>query len=183
MRKIKITSKKYDGSLRDEYEAFVYAEDDERLIVYAPPGTVDYDHRKQRWGTSPDGSIELYYKTRWYIVWHCCEQNSGRNLIYTHLAMPPIITDTSMQWTDLDLDYRVHLDGRIELLDEDEYYEHIVTMGIPEDVQARVRAACTEIERLYHERADPFNHADYVALYWQIARKQRPSEIKPPADN
>ena len=29
-------------------------------------------------------------------------------------------------------------------------------------------AACTEIEALYHQRADPFNYAKQVALYQRI---------------
>ena len=61
MRKIKIISRKYDGSLRDEYEAFLYAEDEERLVVYAPSGTLDYDHHNQAWSAAPDGLLELYF--------------------------------------------------------------------------------------------------------------------------
>ena len=33
MKRIRVTSRKYDGRLRDAYEAFLYAEDDERLVV------------------------------------------------------------------------------------------------------------------------------------------------------
>jgi protein associated with RNAse G/E len=69
---------------------------------------------------------------------------------------------------DLDLDYRVHLDGRLERLDEDEYREHMISMGYPANVQAQVEAACAEIEAAYHARTDPFNHAAQVALYQQI---------------
>jgi hypothetical protein len=43
MRTIRITSRKYDGRLRDEYEALLYAEDAKRLVVYAPIGTMSYD--------------------------------------------------------------------------------------------------------------------------------------------
>lgn len=36
MRKIKIVSRKYDKTLRDEYKVFLYAEDKETLVVYTP---------------------------------------------------------------------------------------------------------------------------------------------------
>ena len=52
----------------------------------------------------------------------------------------------------------MHLDGRIELLDEDEYAERSVTMGYPPTVHAQVRAACAEVEALYQARAYPFNY-------------------------
>jgi protein associated with RNAse G/E len=168
MRKISIVSSKYDGSLRDEYAAYLYAEDAERLVVYTPPGTLSYDHRKQAWSAAPDGLLELYFKARWYTVWHICEQTSNVNQIYTHISMPATLTATGIEWVDLDLDYRVHLDGSIERLDEHEYREHMATMGYPADVHAQVQAACSEVEARYQARAYPFNHAEQVALYQQI---------------
>jgi protein associated with RNAse G/E len=168
MRKIKIVSKKYDGSLRDEYEAFLVAEHEEGFVVYTPPATMDYDFRKQAWFEGPDGLVELYFRARWYTVLHICEQNSRVNRIYTHLSMPAVRTETGIEWVDLDLDYRVHLDGRIERLDEQEYVENRVAMCYPAEVHEQVQAACAEVEALYQKRAYPFNHAAQVALYRQI---------------
>jgi protein associated with RNAse G/E len=168
MQRIRIISRKYDGRLRDEYEAFLYAEDDEWLVVYAPVGTMSYDRRKQIWVPAPDGLLEIYFKTRWYNVWHICEQISSINQIYSNLSMPAVRIETGIAWVDLDLDYRVHMDGRMERLDEEEYRAHIASMGYPVEVQAQVQAACAEIESLYHQRADPFDHAVQVALYQQI---------------
>jgi len=168
MRTIRIVSRKYDGRLRDDYEAFLYAEDDERLVVYAAVGTISYDHRTQAWVAAPDGLLEIYFKARWYCVWHICEQSSNINQMYINLSMPARLTAAGIEWVDLDLDYRVHLDGRMERLDEDEYRAHIASMGYPPEVQTQVQAACAEIESLYHQRADPFNHAEQVALDQQI---------------
>jgi protein associated with RNAse G/E len=168
MQKIRIISRKYDGRLRDEYEALLYAEDDERLVVYAPVGTMSYDRHKQAWVGAPDGLLEIYFKHRWYNVWHICEQTSHINQMYCNLSMPAVRTDTGIEWIDLDLDYRVHMDGRIERLDEDEYCAHIASMGYSLEMQAQVQAACAEIEALYQQRADPFNHATQVARYQQI---------------
>jgi protein associated with RNAse G/E len=175
MRTISIISRKHDGSLRDQYEAFLYAEDDERLVVYAPAGTLSYDGRTQAWSEAPDGLLEIYFKTRWYSVWHICEQTSNINQMYINLAMPAALTVRGIEWIDLDLDYRVHLDGRLERLDEDEYRAHTLSMGYPANVQAQVQAACAEIEAAYHAQVDPFNHAAQVALYQQIKAAEAPS--------
>ena len=168
MQTIRIVSRKYDGRLRDEYEALLYAEDGERLVVYAPVGTLSYDRRMHTWVPAPDGLLEIYFKNRWYCVWHVCEQRSNINQMYINLAMPARLTAVGVEWVDLDLDYRVYLDGRLERLDEDEYCAHIASMGYPAEVQAQVQAACTEIESLYHQRADPFNHPEQVARYQRI---------------
>jgi len=168
MQPIRIISRKYDGRLRDAYEAFLYAEDDERLVVYAPVGTMSYDRHTQAWVPAPDGLLEIYYKTRWYNVWHICEQISNINQIYCNLALPAVRTAEGIAWVDLDLDYRIHLDGRLEQLDAEEYRAHIASMGYGAEVQPQVQAACAEIEALYQQHADPFNHAVQVALYQQI---------------
>src|SRR5690348_16699941 len=173
MQKIRVTSRKYDGRLRDAYEAFLYAEDDERLVVYAPVGTLSYDRRTQTWVPAPDGLLEIYFKQRWYNVWHICEQTSNINQIYCNLALPAVRTAEGIEWIALDMDYRVHMDGRIERLDAEEYRAHIASMGYPADVQAQVQAACTGIEALYQQRADPFNHAAQLARYQQIKVEHR----------
>jgi len=178
MRTISIISRKYDGSLRDEYAAFLYAEDAERLVVYVPAGTPSYDHRRQAWSDAPDGLLELYFKTRWYSIWHICEQTSNVNQMYIHLSMPATVTASGIAWVDLDLDYRVHLDGRLERLDEDEYREHMSSMSYPANVQAQVLAACVEIEAAYHAQADPFNHAAQVGLYRQIKAAEASSNAE-----
>jgi protein associated with RNAse G/E len=168
MQTIRIVSGKYDGRLRDEYEALLYAEDGERLVVYASVGTLSYNRDTQAWVPAPDGLLEIYFKARWYNVWHICEQTSNLNQIYCNLSMPAVRTAEGIEWNDLDLDYRVHMDGRMERLDEDEYRAHIASMGNPAEVQVQVQAACAEIESLYQQRADPFNHPEQVAHYQQI---------------
>jgi protein associated with RNAse G/E len=168
MRSIRVISHKYDGRLRDDYEAFLYAEDDQRLVVYAPTGTMSYDRRTQTWVAAPDGLLEIYFKARWYNVWHICEQVSNANQMYINLATPATVTARGIEWVDLDLDYRVHLDGRLEQLDADEYRAHIASMGYPAEVQAQVQASCAAIESLYRQRADPFNHPAQAALYRRI---------------
>jgi protein associated with RNAse G/E len=168
MRTISIISRKYDGSLRDEYKAFLYAEDDQRLVVYAPPGTMSYDRHKQAWSESPDGLLEIYFKSRWYSVWHICEQTSNVNQMYINLAMPAVVTAAGIEWIDLDLDYRVHLDGRLERLDEDEYQAHKISMGYTAQMDAQVWAACAEIEAACQAQIEEFDHAAHVSLYQQI---------------
>jgi protein associated with RNAse G/E len=170
MRQIRVVSRKYDGRLRGEYTAFLYRATPECLVVFTPPGTREYDARKQAWVEGPDGLLELYFPARWYSVWHICEQNSRRNLIYAHISMPAVLAGDLLEWVDLELDYRVHLDESIERLDEEEFERASHALGYPPHVIHSARAACVEIEDLYRQRAYPFNHRDQVALYQRIGQ-------------
>ena len=168
MKPITIRSYKYDGHPRDEYTAFKYTEDAESCTVFVPPGTKSYDYRTQTWLSAPDGLVERYFKTRWYTIWYVCAQHSGLNQMYIHISMPATVTETTVAWVDLDIDYRVHTDGRMEQLDADEYHTHRMSMAYPDAVHDAVRAACAEIESLCPHQQYPFNHAAHVALYEQI---------------
>ncbi|MEZ4726786.1 MAG: DUF402 domain-containing protein [Caldilineaceae bacterium] len=168
MRRIKIVSKKYNGTLRDEYESYLYAEDETMIVTLSPPGTPYYYHKKQGWFAAEDGLLEFYFKQKWYNVWHICEQNSGINRIYANIAMPATFQDDVLTWVDLDLDLRVYLDNSIELLDEDEFLENSTLWAYPSAVVEQARAAVAELLAGYQQRVFPLSHAAQVALYERI---------------
>lgn len=168
IRKIKVISRKYNGALRDEYEAYLVAEDEEVITLLTPPGTPCFSPKKGAWLPGPDGLLELYFKQQWYNVWHICEQKSGWNQIYANIAMPPILQADVLTWIDLDLDLRVHLDGSLEVLDEDEFVTHSDLFAYPPLVVEQARAAVDELVRLYQQGAYPFTYAEQVARYEQI---------------
>jgi protein associated with RNAse G/E len=176
MRKVRVLSRKYDGSLRDECETCLHAETDAAVTLFCPPGLLSWDHRKAAWQTAPDGALEIYFKRRWYHVWHICEQTSNLNLMYIHIAMPATfqtacldrVQTRCLEWTDLDLDYRVHPDNSVEQLDQDEFERNAQRMGYPPGLIEQVRLACREVESLLAGRTYPFDHARQVDLYRRI---------------
>jgi len=174
MRKVKVVSKKYDGSLRDEYETCLCAESDETIVLFSEPGLRYWDQRKAAWFHAPDGLLEIYFKHRWYNVGHITEQVSNLNLIYVNIALPATFQQDAVEWTDLDLDYRVHLDHRVERLDQAEFEQNIQRLGYPPDLIEQVGAACREVEAGLARRDFPFDYERQVELYWRIKR-ERPS--------
>ena len=161
-------SKKYDGSLRDEYETDLYAETDETIILFSVPGLRYWDHRRAAWFEAQDGLVEIYLKHKWYNVWHIAEQVSNTNLIYVNIALPATLREQGVEWTDLGLDYRVHLDNSVERLDQEEFERNTRRMGYPEDLIEQVRAACRAVEAGLANRAFPFDYEQQVALYHRI---------------
>ncbi|MFN2236988.1 MAG: DUF402 domain-containing protein [Anaerolineales bacterium] len=168
MRKVKVLSKKYDGSLRDEYQTYLYAETDETITLFSLPGLKYWDHRKAAWFTAQDGLIEIYFKHRWYNVWHICEQVSHTNRIYVNICMPATRHATVIEWIDLDLDYRVHLNNSVERLDQAEFEQNIQLMGYPPDLIVQAQIACREVEDGLISQVYPFDYEKQVQLYHQI---------------
>ena len=173
MKKVKVVSRKYDGSLRDEYDTYLFAETDETVTLFSEPGTPFWYERKAAWFEAPDGLIEIYFKHRWYNLWHICEQNSNVNLMYVNIAMPATLQAGRLEWTDLDLDYRVHLDNSVERLDEDEFEDNTQRLNYPSDLVAQVHAACQEVESLLSIGTYSFDYARQVELYWRIKAELR----------
>jgi protein associated with RNAse G/E len=168
MRKVLVVSKKYNGSLRDEYETFLYAETDETITLFSLPGLKYRDHRKSTWIEAEDGLLEIYFKQKWYNVWHICEQVSQTNLIYVNICMPVTFQASVLEWVDLDLDYRVYLDNSVKQLDQAEFEKNTQLMQYPSDLIQQTQAACQEVEAGLMSWVYPFDHERQVELYNQI---------------
>jgi uncharacterized protein len=168
MKQIRVISKKYDGSLRDEYTGFLVAETSEVIILISLPGSSSYDYRKNAPLATPDGLIEIYFKKRWYDVWHICEQVSNLNVMYINVSLPATLKGDILEWVDLDLDYRVHMDKRVERLDQDEFKENSQRMHYPEHLIEKALSACQDIEKGLNSGMFPFNHQEQVEFYQRL---------------
>lgn len=166
MHKIKVISKKYDGRLRDEADAFLVARDSDTVVLLQPPGTLEYSARTQQWEAMTDGLLLLFFTNRWYNVWHIADQRSHFNRIYANIALPAHwLDDNTLEWIDLDLDIRVHMDGSLELLDEDEFLENQQRFAYPSQVVAQARAAAQAALDLCERQRYPFDYDIQVARY------------------
>lgn len=170
MKHVRVVSKKYDGSLRDEYESYVVSETLDTITLLSPPGLRYRDYRKAVWLEAPDGLIEIYFKNKWFNAWHVCEQNSNLNLIYINISLPATMKENGLEWTDLDLDYRVHLDNTVERLDQEEFQENSKRMNYPAYLIEQALAACEEVERGLKHRTFPFNYEEQVERYKHFIR-------------
>jgi protein associated with RNAse G/E len=167
MRKIQVIKKKYDGSLCDKHEAYLCEETDELITLLSLPGTGYWLYPKATWLKTPDGLLEIYPKRKWYNVWHIAVQNSYTNLMYVNIAMPVVLDGETLGWVDLELDYRVHLDRSVELIDEDEFQLNGQRMKYPLGLIEQVHAACREVEDGFAHKIFPFDYEQQVKRYYQ----------------
>jgi hypothetical protein len=90
---------------------------------------------------------ETFYTDRWYNVFALYVGETGRlKGWYCNVTRPTEITPTEICWTDLALDVWVDPDGRVTVLDEDEFW------AIP--MSADERAHCLQaLAVIKHEAA------------------------------
>ena len=174
MRKIQVIKKKYDGSLCDEHEAYLCEETDQRITLFSLPGTGYWIYHKATWLHTPDGLLEIYPKRKWYNIWHIGVQNSYTNLMYVNIAMPTVLDGETLDWVDLDLDYRVHLDHSVELIDETEFQQNRQRYKYPPDLIEQVHEACGEVEDGLMRNIFPFDYEQQVKRYNQINADFKP---------
>ena len=158
---VRVVSTKYNGTLRDTYGAQIVDHVGAVLRLSVPAGIPTFGAKEGRWVAAEDSAVEIYFADRWYNVWHF--RSSPRNLWYCNIAMPAAFDGKVLRWVDLDLDVRCHVDGSIQVLDEDEFERHRVEMCYPDEVAERTLAALDEVLHLARRRIFPFDHDEQNA--------------------
>ncbi len=174
---MRILSKKYNGSLRSENHPAHYRTDSGFVEVYSAPGSPYLYHKTNAWRKNENGLIEMFFSDRWYNVMHIFEHESHDYAMYINLALPAEISGEEVVWVDMDLDYRVGLDGRIELIDEDEFEENKLEQSYPSEIIDQVLAASELLPELIKRAAFPFNYSEQESRYneWIATHRKSPS--------
>jgi len=79
--------------------------------------------------------------------------------VYVDMTTPPVWDGTSVRAVDLDLDVIEEPDGRVWVDDEDEFAEHQVAYGYPQEIVTLAEASRDRIRELLTTRRPPFDHA------------------------
>jgi uncharacterized protein len=81
---------------------------------------------------------------------------SGPFELYVDVTSAPVWSGGTMTCVDLDLDVIRRPDGRVELLDEDEFLDHQVRLAYPVEVIERARATADWLLEAVAARREPF---------------------------
>jgi hypothetical protein len=100
--------------------------------------------------------MHLIPKGAWWIASWCSEHLS------LDICTPPTLVDGEWWYTDLDL--LLHPDGRLEILDEDEFAEACEADEIPEEEARVAQAAMQEVEQCLRLRTEPFDRVGWDRL-------------------
>jgi protein associated with RNAse G/E len=153
----RIEVRKWDQRLHYAMFATLVEDDGERLWFAAQVGTViEHFTYGSIWSTIAPFDLVLW-RDRWYNVYINADVSGVLEHYYCNVALPPIIEGHTLSFVDIDLDVRFWLDGRHEVLDEDEFIAHTALFGYPDDVQRRARQTVQELLALWQARQPPFD--------------------------
>jgi protein associated with RNAse G/E len=91
--------------------------------------------------------------------WTACFNAENAMEIYVDVTTRPALTEGTVSAVDLDLDVVRYQDGRVEVLDEDEFAEHQVQLGYPAELITGARQTCDWLVAAVSSRAEPFGQA------------------------
>ncbi len=92
----------------------------------------------------------------WLATFH---DVGGPVRVYVDMTTPPVWDGTTVRAVDLDLDVIEEPDGRVWVDDEDEFAQHRVELGYPDEVVTLATASRDRIRQLMEARAAPFDGA------------------------
>ena len=92
----------------------------------------------------------------WLATFH---DAGGPVRVYVDMTTPPVWDGTTVRAVDLDLDVIEEPDGRVWVDDEDEFAQHRVELGYPDEVVTLATASRDRIRELMEARAAPFDGA------------------------
>jgi uncharacterized protein len=159
-RPILVRSTKYDGSLHYEFSAYLLDAPGSLLRCWIPRRTPWRGYRGA--GEVEEAFTALFFTDRWYNLFHN-HRPQGRRAIetYANVGLPAVFDGKLLTWVDLDLDVLRGREG-VVVDDEDEFAEHRVRMGYPEDLAARALEATSEVTRLLHAGEFPCDRAAHL---------------------
>ncbi len=97
---------------------------------------------------------EWFYRQRYYNIFRIAAGDSGAlKGWYCNITRPPVITAGRVSAEDLELDVFVHPDGRMRILDEEDF----ARLRLPENEATAARAALAEIRDMVSKRIQPFD--------------------------
>ena len=95
--------------------------------------------------------------------WIASFDAGGQFEVYVDVTTRPEVSQDVVTAVDLDLDVVRRWDGRVEVLDEDEFALHQVNLGYPAAVIGQARATAEWLVRAISTRMEPF---DQVGAGW-----------------
>lgn len=171
-----------------EFDGVLLGSDEHGDWIGVPAGT--HHHRPGAEFDSVTDTVTLVPVAGWHAA--TFQAVGSWCAVYVDMTTPPVWDGTVLRAVDLDLDVVRLADpfppavaaqaaalgrspGEVYVDDEDEFEEHRVAYGYPDDVVAATRASCDEVLAAVRERRAPY---DGTHLRWLDALSRRSA---PPA--
>ena len=107
----------------------------------------------------------------WLATFHA--PGGPRVTLYIDITTPPFWDGPVLRAVDLDLDVVRGVDGRVWIEDEDEFAEHRVELGYPDDVASAAEKSCARVHAAVLRAEAPYDgsHEPWLAAMTQLSAR------------
>jgi uncharacterized protein len=149
---VRIDFRKWNGQRHWQFAMSRLGGDEHGLWLWSPPGA-DMQRGHEPVIQSPGVNIKLIPESKWWTaIW-----SYGRKVdVYVDVITPPAWNGSTVTMVDIDLDVVRWADGRVEILDEDEFLEHQAAMDYPPRLIDMARATAAQLALAVENRHEPF---------------------------
>jgi protein associated with RNAse G/E len=134
------------------------------LVVRVDSGEHVVEADGREW-SSPFPVFLWFHPDAWFNVIILCKKDGTG--YYCNIASPPIFyeKENRYEFVDYDLDVIVETDGSYQVVDREEYNEHVKKFAYPPDVRSKVNEGLTELLSLLEQNREPFTRAYRETLF------------------
>ncbi len=156
---VHIDFRKWDGSKHWQFAMHRLGEDEHGLWLWSPPGSV-MQRGEEAPKLTPATNIKVVPVDKWWTaIWRW----KGTHDLYVDIITPPQWSGSTVTMVDIDLDLVRWNDGRVEVLDEDEFTERQQMYAYPTRLIDTARATTARLALALETRHEPFGS---VAAAW-----------------
>lgn len=151
---MELVSEKWGGHPHYRGVAHHLGEDEHGTWVWGPAGRTIYRGDTALFVTEHDALTVVVPGAWWAAAWWIGHPSLE---LYVNINTPAIWDGDRIVSVDLDLDVVRTSDGRVEIVDRDEFELHRVEYGYPSDLIAGAEAAAAEVHALVSRNCPPFD--------------------------
>ncbi len=147
---------KYDGRIHYEQELDFVSRENEVLTLAGKKGRQLKHHTRNAIFSFDKNTLEYFFTDRWYTAALVFDEEGRVVQVYCNISKPAEIDDNIVSFVDLDVDVIVK-DGKIEVIDIDEFEEHKVLYGYGEVIEKKVFETVELVKNNILKKRFPFN--------------------------
>jgi protein associated with RNAse G/E len=147
---------KYDGAEHRRWNGRIARNDGSLIVLYCE---FEEEVQHELFGNIPRGTqtIEYYWLDRWYNIFQFLDSAGKTRVLYCNVSTPPVLTDETLSYVDLDIDILVQANLSYHVLDLEEFEGHVVQFGYSDEVKSKAHAAVAELIKMIETRQFPFD--------------------------
>lgn len=149
---VHVDFRKWPDTIHWQFRMRRLGEDEHGIWLWAPGGTVARRAQEppKRFGYL---TVKVVPRDRW---WTAIFNDGASHRVYVDIITPAEWSGDTVTMIDLDLDVVCTQRGDVFVEDEDEFLEHQVTLGYPDDVVARARTTAAQVAQALEGGHEPF---------------------------